>query len=173
MWVELAQYSPEVGYGGCVLVWVELAQHSPSSMRLGVVGVECRKLVLIRASCPRRPLRVMSKGLWKLLEVVSSSFRDEPMARLIPLPSSTLEERSEVILFHVPYSVMHVRICATVPPHTHHIPMPTYDHHMPATFPMPTYVTPFGKIRPNAAPKKFFFVLPAESMMPEDRILQV
>ena len=154
--MELAQYSPSsmrlgmvgvVGVGGASsvltrgwvwwvwLVWVELAQHSPSSMRLGVVGVECRKLVLIRASCPRRPLRVMSKGLWKLLEVVSSSFRDEPMARLIPLPSSTLEERSEVILFHVPYSVMHVRICATVPPHTHHIPMPTYDHHMPATFP--------------------------------------
>lgn len=62
----------------------------PSSMRLGVVGVECKKLVLMRASCPNRPDRVMSKGLRKLLEVISSSLRVEPMARLIPSPRSTL-----------------------------------------------------------------------------------
>ena len=34
-------------------------------------------------------------------------------------------------------------------------------------------VTCFGKIRLNAAPKNIFLILPAESMMPEDRILQV
>ena len=37
----------------------------------------------------------------------------------------------------------------------------------------PLYVTLYRKIRHNAAPKFFSFFLPAESMMPEDRILQV
>ena len=35
------------------------------------------------------------------------------------------------------------------------------------------YVTLYRKIRHNAAPKFFSFFLPAESKMPEDRILQV
>ena len=36
-----------------------------------------------------------------------------------------------------------------------------------------SYVTLYRKIRHNAAPNFFSFFLPAESMMPEDRILQV
>ena len=38
----------------------------PSSVRFGVVGVALKKLVLMRANCPRRPDRQISKGLQKL-----------------------------------------------------------------------------------------------------------
>ena len=62
--------------------------------------------------------------------------------------------------------------------HTSHKHVHTYASHIhtytqPHLTHMSTYVTLYRKIRHNAAPNFFSFFLPAESMIPEDRILQV